>query len=91
MNKLFLAALLGGLFTSAAFALDLNPQQVELKDGSGLVVFEDGNMAMTDPFGHVVKMEQGVVMETKAGAQIAMNGNEAQRLLQFQRQSQAHK
>lgn len=91
MNKLFLAAVLGGLFTSAAFAVDLNPPQVELKDGSGLVVFEDGKMAMTDQFGHVAKMDPGVVMETKAGTQIAMNGNETQRLLQFQRQNRAHK
>ncbi|TDR77828.1 CopK family periplasmic copper-binding protein [Paludibacterium purpuratum] len=91
MNKIIFAALLGGVFTSAAFAVDFNPQQVELKDGTGLVVFEDGKTAMVDQYGHTMKMDQSAVMETKAGTQIAMNGNEVQRLQQFQKQTRAHK
>ena len=49
---------------------------VELKDGSTVYVFKDGNMAMADKFGKAKRMKPDTVMETKDGNKIMMHGDE---------------
>jgi ketosteroid isomerase-like protein len=55
-------------------------QVVELKDGSTVYVFDGGKMAMESKFGRAVRMDPGVVMETKDGQKITMVGDEVARL-----------
>ena len=55
-------------------------QVVELKDGSTVYVFDSGKMAMESKYGRAVRMDQGMVMETKDGQKIIMVGNELARL-----------
>jgi hypothetical protein len=51
-----------------------------LNDGSSVHIFKDGKMAMEDKFGHVVPMQEGIVMQTIGGERIRMVGNETARL-----------
>ncbi len=55
-------------------------QVVELKDGSTVYVFNDGKMAMESKYGRAVRMDPGMVMETKDGQKITMVGDEVARL-----------
>jgi len=69
--------------TATAFAEDLKEVEktIELKDGSTLYIFKDGKMGMEDKFGGwSSSMESGLVMETKDGKKIIMNGNEIWRV-----------
>ena len=67
-----------------AFASDFARQEakqvVELKDGSTVYVFNDGKMAMESKYGRAVRMDPGMVMETKDGQKITMVGDEVGRL-----------
>lgn len=66
----------------SAFALDSGDiaKSVQLKDGSTLHQFKDGKMAMEDPYGRAVRMQEGQSMETKDGTALAMKGDEVARL-----------
>ena len=55
-------------------------QVVELKDGSTVYVFDGGKMAMESKYGRAVRMDPGMVMETKDGQKITMVGDEVARL-----------
>ena len=55
-------------------------QVVELKDGSTVYVFDSGKMAMESKYGRAVRMDPGMVMETKDGQKITMVGDEVARL-----------
>ena len=55
-------------------------QVVELKDGSTVYVFDSGKMAMESKYGRAVRMDPGMVMETKDGQKIMMHGDELIRL-----------
>lgn len=74
-------------FSLAAFADDRFPERwavqkrVELKDGSGLVVYSDGKMAVEDRYGNPVgKIKRGDSVETTTGERVVVNSNEAERL-----------
>jgi len=74
--------------TASAFAENLKEieKTIELKDGSTLYIFKDGKMGMEDKFGGwSSSMESGLVMETKDGKNIIMNGNEIWRVEQLLR------
>ena len=55
-------------------------QVVELKDGSTVYVFDSGKMARESKYGRAVRMDPGMVMETKDGQKITMVGDEVARL-----------
>lgn len=62
----------------SAFAVDLSQveKSIPLKDGSTVYVLKGGKMGMEDKYGRAVRMEPGVVMETKDGQRVAMIGDE---------------
>lgn len=68
-----------GATAGSVFADDIL-KQYELKDGSTLVVFKDGKMAMKDKKGQTQGMKPGERMETKDGQVLMMQGNEVWRL-----------
>jgi ketosteroid isomerase-like protein len=47
-------------------------EEITLKEGSSVIVFADGEMAMRDSKGRPFSMQQGHVMETRDGKQIRM-------------------
>ena len=49
---------------------------ISMKDGSTLYVFKDGKMAMENKYGRAVSVKEGEVMETKAGQELIMVGNQ---------------
>ena len=51
-----------------------------MKDGSTVYVFDSGKMAMESKYGRAVRMDPGMVMETKDGQKITMVGDEVARL-----------
>lgn len=51
-------------------------REIPLKDGSTVVVYKDGKMAMRDSKGRVTPMAENHPMETKDGKVIMMKGNE---------------
>jgi biopolymer transport protein ExbD len=55
-------------------------QTIELKNGSTVYIFKDGKMAMEDKLGRPTRMKKGMVMETKDGQKIMMQGDEVMRL-----------
>lgn len=65
-----------------AFALENSniTQSIPLRDGSTIVVFKDGKMAMQDKLGRTVRMQQGHVMVTATGERVIMIGDEVARL-----------
>lgn len=70
----------------AAIALAVSPlawsaqeTKIALKDGTTVVVFEDGKMAMRTSKGAGADMAEGHQMETKDGRIVVMRGNEVQR------------
>ena len=62
---------------------------IPLKDGSSVVVFKDGKMAMRDAKGRVTQMKDGHPMETKDGQVIMMKGNEIWRKTQSEQDWEA--
>jgi hypothetical protein len=58
---------------------------IPLKDGTSVVVFKDGKMAMRDSKGNVTQMKDGHPMETKHGQVIIMKGNEIWRKTQSEK------
>lgn len=81
MKKVLLALAMTA-FATASFAADLAlvAKSIPLKDGATVYIFKDGKMAMEDKVGRIVRMKEGVVMETKSGDKIVMFGNEVARL-----------
>jgi hypothetical protein len=55
-------------------------KQYEMKDGTTLLVYQDGKMAMQDKSGRTHSMKPGQRMETKDGQVLMMQGNEVWRL-----------
>lgn len=53
---------------------------IPMKDGSTIYIFKDGKMAREDKFGRAASLKKGVVMETKDGQKILIEGNEVMRL-----------
>jgi hypothetical protein len=77
LSKL-LVAVATAMLAVSALAVDSSQVQkaVPLKDGSTVYLLKNGKMAMEDKYGRAVRMEPGVVMETKDGQRIAMIGDE---------------
>lgn len=61
-------------------------QTIEMKDGSTVFIFKDGKMSMQDKLGRTTRMKKGVVMETKDGRKIMMQGDEVMRLESLSRE-----
>jgi predicted lipoprotein with Yx(FWY)xxD motif len=84
LAKLALIAVLSTAGATTAFAhhaaRDGAKQVIELKDGSTLYIFKDGEMAMEDQYGRATRMELGTVMETKDGQRVKMESDEVARL-----------
>ncbi len=82
MLKKVLVAVAVSAVAMSAFAWDDGgiEKSIDLKDGSTVHVFKDGKMGMENPYGHVVSMDEGMVMEAKDGRKIVMKGNETGRL-----------
>lgn len=80
MSKRILATTVSALAMVAMSAVAVDSSQVEksipLKDGSTVYVLKSGKMGMEDKYGRAVRMEPGVVMETKDGQRVAMIGDE---------------
>ena len=84
MLKKTLVAIAISAVAVTAFANDFArreaKQVVELKDGATVYVFDSGKMAMESKYGRAVRMDPGMVMETKDGQKITMVGDEVGRL-----------
>jgi len=84
MLKKTLVAIVMSAVAVTAFASDYArreaKQVVELKDGATVYVFDSGKMAMESKYGRAVRMDPGMVMETKDGQKITMVGDEVARL-----------
>jgi len=84
MLKKTLVAIAMSAIAVTAFADDFArreaKQVVELKDGSTVYVFDSGKMAMANKNGQARRMQPGMVMETKDGQKITMDGDEVARL-----------
>src|SRR6266545_1614569 len=65
---------------TSAFAAENVAKQYELKDGTTLLIYQDGKMAMKDKTGRTHSMKSGQRMETKDGQVLMMQGNEVWRL-----------
>jgi hypothetical protein len=61
-------------------------KEIRLKDGTTLVVFKDGKMAMRDARGRPLSMKENHPMETKDGKVIMMRGNELWRKTQSEKE-----
>lgn len=59
-------------------------ETVALNDGSSVVIFKDGQMAMENRFGRPFMMPEGERMEAKDGRTIVMSGNAVSRLWAIQ-------
>ena len=81
MFKKILVAATSSMIALSAFAADANQveKSIQLKDGTTVLIFNDGKMGMENKFGHATDMTPGHVMETKDGEKIVMKGNEAAR------------
>ena len=66
------------MISISAFAVDLSDVEkaVPLKDGSTVYIFKGGKMGMENKYGPAVRMDPGVVMETKDGQRVVMIGDE---------------
>ncbi|KDP87246.1 copper resistance protein CopK [Cupriavidus sp. SK-3] len=80
--KGFLLAAGASTLAFSVFAADPSrlEQKFELKDGSTLYIFKDGKMGMEDKLGRPASMKEGLIMETKDGQKIMMQGNEVWRV-----------
>lgn len=61
-------------------------KEIKLKDGTTVVVFKDGKMAMRDARGRPISMKENHPMETKDGKVIMMRGNELWRKTQGEKE-----
>lgn len=61
-------------------------KEIPLKDGTTLVIFKDGKMAMRDAKGRPLSMKDNHPMETKDGKLIMMRGNELWRKTQSEKE-----
>ncbi|MCP5282941.1 MAG: CopK family periplasmic copper-binding protein [Rhodoferax sp.] len=59
---------------------DQTVQGVPLKDGFTLHEYQDGRMAVENPFGRPVRIEAGTMLTAANGASIRMVGDEVARL-----------
>lgn len=85
--------LAAGLLAAAMLASPLawsaeGEKVIPLKDGSSVVIFKDGKMAMRDSKGNVSHMKDGHPMETRDGQVIMMKGNEIWRKTQSEKDLQ---
>lgn len=83
MKTLIAATVLGLAFSATANAEMGNRNVKEfrsLKDGSTLVVFNDGKMGVQDRLERAKSVKSGTPLETKDGRTIAMVGNETARV-----------
>ncbi len=80
---LTLVVLLGSPLVPAV-ARDMLPyettQVLELKDGSTVYVFKDGQMAKEDRLGRTEHLKPGEILVLKDGRKVKAVGNEVQRL-----------
>ena len=83
-------AILAGamLAVSSAWAADTDKgdRHIPLKDGTTVILFKDGKMAMRDARGRPLGMKENHPMETKDGKVIMMRGNELWRRTQSERE-----
>lgn len=70
------AALIAALLVGPAALSAEGEKEIKLKDGTTLVIFKDGKMAMRNARGLPVPMKENHPMETKDGQVIMMRGNE---------------
>ena len=75
MRKLLLPCVLALGVVGAVYAAE-GERVIGLKDGTSVVVFNDGKMSMRDKLGRAHVMTEGTVMETADGTKILMKGNE---------------
>lgn len=61
-------------------------REIPMKDGTTLIIFKDGKMAMRDPKGRTLSMKENHPMETKDGKVIMMRGNELWRRTQSEKE-----
>jgi hypothetical protein len=83
------AVLVGAMVAGAsswAAETDKGERLIPLKDGTTLVVFKDGKMAMRDAKGRPLSMKESHPMETKDGKVIMMRGNELWRKTQSEKE-----
>jgi hypothetical protein len=75
-NVLAVTAVALGVALSSAAVANSDAKEIQLKDGSTLVIFKDGKMSMRDSRGRPMSMKDGLRMETKDGKVYVMKGNE---------------
>jgi hypothetical protein len=75
-NVLAVTAVALGVALSSVAAANSDAKEIQLKDGSTLVIFKDGKMSMRDSRGRPMSMKDGLRMETKDGKVYVMKGNE---------------
>lgn len=80
MRNLLAASLLAFAVSGMAYAAD-EAKEIELKDGSTVIIHKDGKMSMRDKRGRATSMKAGTPMETKDGKVLMMRGNEMWRKL----------
>jgi hypothetical protein len=76
VSILISAALVSSLSVAAAPDVE---EEVLLKDGSSVILFEDGGMAMRDARGRSFSMPEGLLMESRDGRVIVMGRDIASR------------
>jgi len=75
MRNFFIPCVLALVSVGTAYAMD-DERVIPLKDGTSVVIFQDGKMSMRDKFGRAHAMPEGTIMETADGQKILMKGNE---------------
>jgi hypothetical protein len=90
MRSALAAALIAAAMAASPFSWaaggDKGEQEIPLKDGTKLVIFKDGKMAMRDARGRPLGMKENHPMETKDGKIIMMRGNELWRKTQGEKE-----
>lgn len=76
-KHLFTCAVALAMIATAYAAED--ERVIPLKDGTSVVIFKDGKMAMRDKLGRAHAMPDGTIMETADGQKILMKGDEVWR------------
>jgi Copper resistance protein K len=72
-NKLLIALL--ALATALPVYAVKDMETIQLKDGTTLIIQDDGRMRHVDQRGHAVLMKEGEVMEAKDGTHYMMKNN----------------
>lgn len=76
-TAIVMVGLIASLNATAAFAGEQESErQIKMKDGSTLVIFADGKMAMRDRKGLPSSMPENQTMEAEDGSRIVMKSNE---------------